>query len=75
LAKAASSTEHPALLSLKVDFLGSRSTSDGDLALVRDLDEPFGLGELIAEHLETAHLVSHPFGVAFRSILMRLKSA
>src|SRR5437016_5235999 len=37
--------------SLKVDFQGSRVTSDGGLILVRELDERLGLGELISEHL------------------------
>src|ERR1017187_7067476 len=37
--------------SLKVDFQGSRVTSDGGLIRVRELDERLGLGELIAEHL------------------------
>ena len=36
---------------LKVDFQGSRVTSDGGLILVRELDERFGLSELIGEHL------------------------
>jgi hypothetical protein len=36
---------------LKVDFQGSRVTSDGGLVLVRELDERLGLGDLIAEHL------------------------
>jgi hypothetical protein len=36
---------------LKVDFHGSRVTSDGGLPLVRELDERFGLIELISEHL------------------------
>jgi Transposase DDE domain group 1 len=35
----------------KVDFQGSRVTSDGGLILVRELDERFGLGELIERHL------------------------
>ena len=33
--------------SLKVDFQGSRVTSDGGLLLVRELDERLGLSELI----------------------------
>jgi len=37
--------------SLKVDFQGSRVTSDGGLLLARELDERLGLSELIAEHL------------------------
>jgi hypothetical protein len=37
--------------SLKVDFQGSRVTSDGGLILVRELDERLGFGELIKEHL------------------------
>ena len=37
--------------SLKVDFQGSRVTSDGGLILLRELDERLGLGELISEHL------------------------
>ncbi len=36
---------------LRVDFQGPRVTSDGGLILVRELDERFGLSELIAEHL------------------------
>ena len=39
---------------LKVDFQGSRVTSDGGLTLVRELDERLGLGDLIAEHLSDA---------------------
>src|SRR2546426_11906929 len=35
--------------SLKIDFQGSRVTSDGGLVLVRELDERFG--ELIEQHL------------------------
>jgi hypothetical protein len=37
--------------SLKVDFQGSRVTSDGGLILVRELDERLGFGELIQRHL------------------------
>ncbi len=37
--------------SLKVDFHGSRMTSDGGLILVRELDERLGFGELIEQHL------------------------
>ena len=36
---------------LKVDFQGSRITSDGGLILIRELDERLGLGKLIDEHL------------------------
>ena len=36
---------------LKVDFQGSRVTSDGGLILIRELDERLGLGKLIDEHL------------------------
>jgi len=37
--------------SLKVDFQGSRVTSDGGLILVRELDERLGFGELIEQQL------------------------
>jgi hypothetical protein len=37
--------------SLKIDFQGSRVTSDGGVILVRELDERLGFGELIAQHL------------------------
>ena len=36
---------------LRVDFQGSRVTSDGGLILVRELDERFGLSELLGQHL------------------------
>ena len=36
---------------LKVEFQGSRVTSDGGLILVRELDERLGFGDLIAQHL------------------------
>jgi hypothetical protein len=37
--------------SLKVDFQGSRVTSDGGLILVRELDERLGFSKLIEQHL------------------------
>lgn len=37
--------------SLKVDFQGSRVTSDGGLILVREMDGRLGLSELIEQHL------------------------
>jgi hypothetical protein len=37
--------------SLKIDFQGSRVTSDGGLILVRELDERLGFGDLIVQHL------------------------
>jgi hypothetical protein len=37
--------------SLKIDFQGSRVTSDGGLILVRELDERPGFGDLIRQHL------------------------
>jgi len=37
--------------SLKVDFQGSRVTSDSGLLLVRELDERLGLSSLIAEKI------------------------
>src|SRR5260370_41320794 len=37
--------------SLKIDFQGSRVTSDGGLIVVRELDERLGLGDLIAQYL------------------------
>jgi hypothetical protein len=36
---------------LKVDFQGSRVTSDGGLILVRELDERLGFGDLSSQHL------------------------
>ena len=50
--------------SLKVDFQGSRVTSDGGLILVRELDERLGLGELITQHLSDSQ---HPTSIG-RSI-------
>ena len=37
--------------SLKVDFQGSRVTSNGGVILVRELDERLGFGELIEQQL------------------------
>jgi hypothetical protein len=37
--------------SLNVDFQGSHVTSDGGLALVRELDERLDVGKLIKPHL------------------------
>jgi hypothetical protein len=37
--------------SLRVDFQGSRVTSDGGLILVRELEERLGMGALIEQHL------------------------
>ena len=37
--------------SLRVDFQGSRVTSDGGLVLVRELDERLEFSDLIARHL------------------------
>ena len=37
--------------SLRVDFQGSRVTSDGGLILIRELDERLGLGNLVEQHL------------------------
>jgi hypothetical protein len=51
--------------SLKVDFQGSRVTSDGGLILVRELDKRLGFGELIAQHLtESRHGKNTQFPLA-----------
>ena len=42
--------------SLKVDFRGSRVTSDGGLVLVRELDERLGFEELIEQHLNDSRV-------------------
>jgi len=36
---------------LRIEFQGSRVTSDGGLILVRELDERLGFGDLIAQHI------------------------
>jgi len=41
--------------SLKVDFQGSRVTSDGGLTLIRELDERLGFGELIRTPARRMH--------------------
>ena len=40
---------------LRLDFQGSRVTSDGGLLLVRELDERVGLTGLIQNHLVDSH--------------------
>src|SRR5665213_188585 len=40
--------------SLKIDFQGSRITSDAGLLLVRELDERLGLSQLISDNLSDA---------------------
>ena len=61
---------------LKVDFQGSRVTSDGGLILVRELDERLGLGKLIDEHLTDSRQGSNkkfPFADLLRqSVYSRL---
>jgi hypothetical protein len=46
--------------SLRIDFQGSRVTSDGGLIVVRELDERLGLGELIAQHLTDSRRGKNP---------------
>jgi len=50
--------------SLKVDFQGSRITSDGGLVLVREMDERLGLSELIGEHLTDRRGLNSRFPLA-----------
>jgi hypothetical protein len=65
--------------SLKVDFQGSRVTSDGGLILLRELDEGLGMGDLIAEHLSDAWRgknTQHPLADLFRqSMYSRMANA
>lgn len=50
---------------LKVEFQGSRVTSDAGLVLVRELDERLGLAKFIAEHLsDSRHGLNTQFGLA-----------
>src|ERR1700730_9426913 len=62
--------------SLKVDFQGSRVTSDGGLVLVRELDERLGLSELMDHHLSDSRRgknIQMPFADLLRqSISSRL---
>jgi hypothetical protein len=62
--------------SLKVDFQGSRVTSDGGLILVRELDERLGSRELIEQHLTDSRLgknTQFPFADLLRqSVYSRL---
>ena len=61
---------------LKVDFQGSRITSDGGLIPVRELDERLGFGELITQHLTDSRRGKNtqlPLGDLFRqSIYSRI---
>ena len=62
--------------SLKVDFRGSRVTSDGGLIVVRELDERLGFGELIEKNLTDSRRgknTQFPLGDLFRqSVYSRL---
>ncbi len=42
--------------SLRVDFQGSRVTSDRGLILIRELDERLGFGELIEQYLTVSRV-------------------
>ena len=61
---------------LRVDFQGSRVTSDGGLILVRELEEQFGLSGLIGEHLvdsRTGRITQFPLADLLRqSVYSRL---
>jgi hypothetical protein len=50
--------------SLRVDFQGSRVTSDGGLILVRELDERLGFSDLIAQHLTDSRSKNTKFALA-----------
>ncbi|MBZ5672250.1 MAG: transposase [Acidobacteriia bacterium] len=61
--------------SLKVDFQGSRVTSDGGLILVRELDERLGFSDLIAQQLTDSRSKNTKFAVAdllWQSVYSRL---
>src|SRR3990170_8237804 len=49
---------------LKVDFQGSRVTSDGGLILVRELDERLGFSDLIAQDLTNPRAMNTQFPLA-----------
>ena len=49
---------------LRVDFQGSRVTSNGGLLLVRELDERLGFGELIERHLTDSRASNARFSFA-----------
>jgi hypothetical protein len=49
---------------LKVDFQGSRVTSDGGLILVRELDERLGFSRLNAQHLTDSRSKNTKFALA-----------
>jgi hypothetical protein len=60
---------------LRVDFQGSRVTSDGGLILVRELDDRLGFGKLIDQHLtdSRANNARFPFANLLRqSVYSRL---
>ena len=58
---------------LKVDFQGSRVTSNGGLILVRELDERLGLEKLIEEHLSDSRQgMNKQFTLA--DLLLRLQN-
>jgi hypothetical protein len=58
--------------SLKVDFQGSRVTSDGGLVLVRELDERLGFGELVDRHLSGKNIQLPLADLLRQSIYSRL---
>jgi hypothetical protein len=62
--------------SLKVDFQGSRVTPDGGPILIRELDERFGLRELIEEPLVDSRTGRNrqfqPAGLLRQSVCSRL---
>ncbi len=49
---------------LRIEFQGSRVTSDGGLLLVRELDERLGLRDLIAQHLTDPRSANTQFPLA-----------